>query len=461
MYVYKNILHNKGCTMSSALSKAEIVGRTKDLAAKIKNGKKAIKHEFSDYKHVSSVFVGATKLYKKTKAAYDKRPNIKREIRLDSALDKFYAAHEDYKAVYNAIDAMFTDIEVDYNEMLDLYEIIGAYRKVERGQLELERYRNWLERKLAALSIGVPDLVDDEEPAEETEAEEAAPVESAPAVAAPISVNPIAIDVTNIVENAVNSVMEKLNEMLNAKLEEYFANVPAPVVTAAPVAVVPAAGESTVATVELEGELLSKEQEVYNKLMAMSAEITAMIESLDVVTDKHVQLATKHKDLNGMQKQTNDTLRHIMRDQQGIQVSLRIVNQDQAEVSAQQAAVVESQKLVVEQQQTLADTQRGMIETQSAVIETQNGLNDAMREVMQSQKDILQTQNKIAQGNAKAHEAGKVLLEKQGELTELQKAVLASHRQAMKEQKEVAEKLGVAVKPARAKRAASADDQAE
>ena len=301
--------------MSSALSKAEIVGRAKDLAAKIKNSKKAIKNEFGDFKHVSSVFVGATKLYKKTKAAYDKRPNIKREIRLDSALDKFYAAHEDYKAVYNAIDSMFTDIEIDYNEMLDLYEIIGAYRKVEKGQLELERYRNWLERKLTALSIGVPDLVDDEEPTEEVDAEVAAPVEPVASVAAPISVNPIAIDVTNIVENAVNSVMEKLDEMLNAKLAEYFANLPAPTVSVAPATVVAATSESTEATVALEGDLLGKEQDVYAKLMELSAGITALAESLDAATEKHVQLATKHKDLNGMQKQTNDTLRHIMRDQ--------------------------------------------------------------------------------------------------------------------------------------------------
>ena len=487
--------------MGPTLSKKEIASRIKDLRGGIGDAKDNIKAQFRSFAKVSKVYVKATAEYKKAKAAYDKKPKAKQERKLDVALDKFYQAHDDYKAVYKLIDSYFTTVEQNYNEMCDLLDMRGATRKMEKTTLEFERYRDWLERKLTIISENVPDLVEEDEqkteeaPVDEyadapiVEEEAPAPVE-APAPAAPVvpqvavspvSVSPVIIDMSSVVSDAVDNTIAKFNLLLDKKLREYFDNltlstdvtvatkvVKEVVEEAAPAAEAPVAetvetpvaetAEAPVAeevalspaSVELQGEILTKEQEIYAKLKAMSEEVTAMLAALETISGKQ-------KDLNGMQKQTNDTLRRIMRDQQGIQVSLRIVNQDQAEVNAQQAAVVENQKLVVEQQQALADAQNGMIETQSAVIATQSGLNDAMKAVMQAQKEILHTQNRIAQGNAKAQEAGKVLLEKQAELNELQKAVMANQRQVVKDYAE----SNPEAKPARTRKAKKAEEVVE
>ena len=76
---------------------------------------------------------------------------------------------------------------------------------------------------------------------------------------------------------------------------------------------------------------------------------------------------------------------------------------------------------------------------------------------MQAQKEILHTQNRIAQGNAKAQEAGKVLLEKQAELNELQKAVMANQRQVVKDYAET----NPEAKPARTRKAKKAEEVVE
>ena len=458
--------------MGPTLSKKEISAQIKELYAKIGDSKDCIKAEFRSFGKTSKVYVKATSEYKKAKAAYDKKPKAKQEKKLDAALEVFYQAHDDYKVVYKTIDSYFTAIEKDYGDICDLLEMRGASKKAEKTAMEFEKYRDWLEHKLSVMSDGVPELVEDEqeeEPVEELPEEPAEVKLEAPAPAytnvavSPVSINPVILDVSSIVDNAIETTMAKLNLHMEKKLSEYFNNLNLPTATGATtvvkevvkeVAPVAVSSETTLANVELEGEILTKEQEIYAKLKAMSEEIAAMLQSLEALTESQSALSGKQKDLNGMQKQTNDTLRRIMRDQQGIQVSLRVVNQDQAEVNAQQAAVVESQKLVVEQQQALADAQNGMIETQSAVIATQSGLNDAMKAVMQAQKEILHTQSKIAQGNAKAQEAGKVLLEKQAEFTELQKNALANQRQAMKDYKDATGEG----KPARAKKAKQAEE---
>lgn len=437
--------------MGPTLSNQEITRQIKELRDKIGDAKASIKAEFRNFGKVSKDYTKATTEYKKAKAAYDKKPKAKQEKKLDMALDKFYQAHDEYKAVYKLIDSYFVTIEEDYNDIFDLLEVRGKHRKMEKVALELERYRDWLERKLSIISDGVPELVEEEEkeePAEEVaeETPDETPAVS-PITVAPVSINPVVIDVSATVETVVENTLSKFTLHLDKKLREYFEELQLPafdgvggttvvkeiVKEAAPAAV---SSETTALNVELQGEVLAKEQEIYNKLKAMGDEIAAMLEALDTLTASQTAISGKQKDLNGMQKQTNDTLRRIMRDQQGIQVSLRVVNQDQAEVNAQQAAVVENQKLVVEQQQALADAQNGMIETQSAVIATQSGLNDAMKEVMHAQKEILHTQNRIAQSNAKAQDACRVLLEKQSEFTELQKAAMANQRQALRDFRE-------------------------
>ena len=439
--------------MGPTLSAKEIKKQIKELRAKIAEYQKAIKHEFGNFKKAAKVYAGATEVYKKAKANYDRKPKAKLERKLYAAADALEATFRRYKAVYKTIESYFDSVEENYNEICDLLDMNGSRRKMEKTAVEFEQYKDWLESKLAALSAGIVELAEDdadETPAEEDTEDETTAVAAANAPAAPVvpqvavspvSVSPVVIDISSVVENAIENTMAKFSAKMDKKLAEYFDNLVLPqaegattvvkeIVKETVAAPAPVANaETTEATVALEGEILAKEQDIYAKLVAMSEEINAMLAALEATS-------TKQKDLNGMQKQTNDTLRRIMRDQQGIQVSLRVVNQDQAEVNAQQAAVVESQKLVVEQQQALADAQNGMIETQSAVIATQSGLNDAMKAVMQAQKDILNTQNKIAQGNAKAQEAGKALLEKQNELTELQKAAFASQRQAAKDYKD-------------------------
>ena len=455
--------------MVPTLSKREIKTQVKELRNRIVDSESAIKGEFRPFSKAANAYAKVTKEYEKAQAAYEKKPKAKNERKRDAVLDSFYEAHDIYKASRRVIESHLATMEQDNNELCELLEMSGNARKADKATIEFEQYKEWLENKLAKMSNGVRELAndDDEQPAEETEAidennlifeemdaempeeEEtpvAAPAPVVPQVAvSPVSINPVILDLSSVVENTVNNVLDKLALQMEKKLAAYVEGLELPATGATtvvkeivkeiavptPATTAPATTEPAVSSesVELQGEIAGKQQEIYNKLKALSEEVNAMLEALEATSGKQ-------KDLNAMQKQTNDSLRRIMRDQQGIQVSLRVVSQDQAEVNAQQAAVVESQKLVVEQQQALADAQNGMIETQNAVITTQSGLNDAMKAVMQAQKEILHTQNRIAQGNAKAQEAGKVLLEKQEELTELQKTALANQRQAAKDFKD-------------------------
>ena len=288
--------------MSPTLSKQEIARQIKEIRANINVSKNAIKSEFRSFYKVSRAFAKATADYKKAKAAYDKKPKAKQERMLDATLDRFYKANDDYKEVYKLIDSYYNSIEQDYNEICDLLDMRGSERKMEKVSLEFERYKDWLEKKLSDISQGVPDLVEDEKeeaPVEEAPVEEApAPVaEPAPAPAAPapasnsitvspVSINPVILDVSSIVENAVDNTMAKFTLYMDKKLREYFDNLVLPEPPAAATTVVrevvkevvaePVAApapvevntEEVAATVELQGEVLAKEQELFEKLKA-------------------------------------------------------------------------------------------------------------------------------------------------------------------------------------------------
>ena len=106
--------------MGPTLSNQEITRQIKELRDKIGDAKASIKAEFRNFGKVSKDYTKATTEYKKAKAAYDKKPKAKQEKKLDMALDKFYQAHDEYKAVYKLIDSYFVTIEEDYNDIFDL-----------------------------------------------------------------------------------------------------------------------------------------------------------------------------------------------------------------------------------------------------------------------------------------------------------------------------------------------------
>ena len=91
--------------MSTTLSKKETASQVKMLRGKIKASKRCIKGEFRHLRKVSKAFIKATGEYKKAKAAYDNKPKVKQERKLDKALEKFFAANDEYKAVYNVVDS--------------------------------------------------------------------------------------------------------------------------------------------------------------------------------------------------------------------------------------------------------------------------------------------------------------------------------------------------------------------
>ena len=267
--------------MSPTLSKKEIARQIKEIRSKIADSKDNIKGEFGSYRKASKIYIKATAVYKKAKDAYDNKPKAKQERKLDEALDRFYAASDAYKEVYRLIESYFDSIEKDYNEICDLYETIDAHRKIERVQLEFERYRAWLEAKLANISDGVPELVEDEDdkPAntedeyEELEELDTHKVEAAagPVAVSPVSISPVILDISSIVENAVNSTMDKFNAVIDKRLAELVGSGYVPGTTVVKEVIketVSKEGASSDAVLQLEGDILTKEQEIYNKLLA-------------------------------------------------------------------------------------------------------------------------------------------------------------------------------------------------
>ena len=249
---------------------------------------------------------------------------------------------------------------------------------------------------------------------------------------------PVSIDVSPMIEKALEATMAKFAAAFDKKLEDFMAEheVNLPVGKEVVSGATHGAGEIAA----LEGLILDDEQALIDKL-------TAMIENLKVLANGMAELGAvcaelfdRQNTVNEMQKQTNDMQRQTLRDQKGIQVGQRVIVQDQVAVTQNQATLQEQQKAVSDNQKALAEAQQSMEETQRLVAENQATIEEAMKNAMQVQKDMIAAQQSIIAGNAKNVDAQNDIVEKQAATLALQKEALVAQRQMLRDQKSVVDK---------------------
>ena len=480
----------------TGLTTKEIKATMKETRAQIATLVKGLEPLFKALKLSLDNLNAMLKAYNSAKAAVDKKANPKTTAKLESAKDSLTAAYNTYSTDLSALLATESVVLEKYTTLIDAADALGARDKA-KAEAERDAFVDAFDPRLAKLKAGVkgdiPEFLTEapapaaehvEEKPEETVEEKpeepvAEPVRpTASATVTSVNVAPVTIDISSYVERAISATMDRLAAGMEKKIDAYLASleipapvIPAPVVTPAetvapaPAATAPAAtadavdparAEAFITTAKANNELINhlceEQTHIYEKLRTTITDVQNLIEGMTDLSAAYLILADRERETIEVQKQVNDMQRHIAREQQGVQVNQKLISEEQIAISAEQAVILDRQKGIAEKQASLAESQKAMEETQKALLETHMALEEAMRAVMLAQKEIIATQQAIINGNAKNQDATKTLIEKQAEITAMQKDALAAHKQLLREQKahneKVAPKTPKAKKPA-------------
>ena len=454
------------------------------LREKLNEDKKHVSDELGYYKSIGKDVKKAKKRVESAQAAYERRESVKNMSKLDdangdlaAAINSFNESEEQIKALLDTVEAGYADIAAVYHgrksdRLMDSFEKYksAVYSRMIDIQAETETdsyFESDEEEEVSPMAIPeIPVINGTPNPA-------AAPQQAAPAYATPAyqypqyipvpmpmpysyapqqpqqpqqpaheenktpNIAPVSIDVSPMLEKALEATMQKFVAAFDKKIEKFVnehpVNIPA---TGAIVGSSYASGEIA----SLEGAVLEDEQAIVEKLTAVMETLKVLSETVEALSNRCAELAAKQASANEMMKQTNDMQRQTSREQKGIQVTQRVINQDQAAVTAEQAALQEQQKGLLEGQQALVEGQQAMLEAQRLVAENQNAIDEALKAAAAAQKDLLSAQQAINAGNAKALDAQNDLAEKQNATLALQKEALAAQRQMLRDQKNMVEK---------------------
>lgn len=232
---------------------------------------------------------------------------------------------------------------------------------------------------------------------------------------------PVSIDISEIVEDAVNTAMEKFKEALAASISD--------VSVAAPTS---AASSDTVM---LEEKIVEEALSVTDKLIAITEKLRTLSESMTELGVSYMNIANRQKDALELEEKINEMQKTLSKEIKGVQVHQKVLMQDQGAINEQQAVLAEHQKSAVETQKLIFESQSGMADMQKAVIDTQNALEESMREVVRTQKEIIGAQQALINSGAKAIEAQRELTAKQSEMSAMQKEAMSKQKQLMRMQR--------------------------
>ncbi len=480
---------------SIEMSKKEKNARISVLRVSIKEDQKRVSEELGLYQNTAKDIQKTAKALAAAESAYERKDTEKNAVRYDEANDAYLAAVNVYKDTGACVGRAVEVVRKRYLELADLLDEAKADRALD----EFERYNDSVMARIMKIqefteSVDIYQPDDEEEddttmaipeipvanatPAPQAAPAPAAPAAQTPAYAAPAypypqyvpmpmpmpypysapsaqsapaaqeagqapKIAPVSIDVSPMLEKALEATMQKFVAAFDKKIEEVLAdhpvNIPVSAAPAAEVASAPATyGVSEIAA--LEGLILDDEQALINKLTAMIENLKVLAAGMAELSALCAEISEKQNTANDMQKQTNDMQRQTLRDQKGIQVGQRVVAQDQAAIAHDQTLLQEQQKTLQDNQQALVEAQQAMEETQRLVAQNQTTLEEAMKDAMQVQKDMISAQQAIITGNAKNVEAQNDVAEKQSATLALQKEALTAQRQIYRDQKAVVEK---------------------
>ncbi len=259
-----------------------------------------------------------------------------------------------------------------------------------------------------------------------------------------VNISPINLDVTPMVERAIESTMEHLSEELDRRIRDYIAGMSLPIAPGAPMAdpAAPTPVRHSDVTADLEEHVLLEEQHIYEKLESLSEQISALIDGIAEISGTYMTLSAKLKEVADLQKQVNDLQRQTMRDQQGIQVSQRLVNEEQVSLTATQRLIAEKQNEATAAAMAVAEAQSAIADTEEAILAANGELASIMSGFRDSAAELISGHQAMLQSMAKTLETQRAVAERQEEVASRQKETMTAQRQIQKEQRSLSERQG-------------------
>ena len=385
------------------ISRKQLAEAKKKIEAEITLEKENAKTLLKELKAVSQKVASGARAYQSARDAYDKKKSDKNERKLTEANGAYKAVSEDYHRNKASLDKSIDSINAKYQSVLDLAISAGNEKIAERTSKDQAECAVWFTEAVAkadkseGLAIPAPAPAPapaPKEPEVQPEAKAAREPEvqpvAQPAKASVTSVNvaPVSIDVTPMIEKAISSAMEKLNDTMSKKIEAYVASLKLPEQTAAPVAAPaaqPVSGESVDKAGEIAdtvAQLIEAEEHIIEKLKTMCTSVAEMLERLSTISEGYHNIAIKEKQLAELGKQINDMQRRTARDQQGVQVNQKLVTDEQL-------GIVAAQKLVIENQKELATLQKDISGIEAEILAGQKEILPDVKKILREQKQAM------------------------------------------------------------------------
>ncbi|MBQ7362941.1 MAG: hypothetical protein IJW48_00660 [Clostridia bacterium] len=446
--------------MARGRNKRELNAARRGAVDAIKMYKADIKEELREYKKLSRIVKSTYDAYEKTRIAVSKRSSSRSNKRNARAEESYRFARLEYDRVRGRLDTSLGFLEREYAKLMDTYRSRGNIKAAERAHKEYDEYHEsvlTVMEKYASSELCLPtgsdsDFLHEPEPKElatvsesrqeaapEPESRQTPPIRpsAVSSTVTSVTVAPVTIDVTPIVERAIDSFIERLDVGLSRRIDEYTKGLSLPDVTekviveAVPVTRPGALERGAVA--ELSSELLSEEEHIISKLQGMCTSISSMLEELTALSSTYHDISLKCRELAELQRTVNDMQRHTAREQKGVQVNQKLVADEQAEIIAAETLVVESQRELAEHQSAVATLQR-----EAEALGAENVT--AMESIIARERELSAKRAELAASGDKLADATEQAILRQEELHREQKETLSRTKKLLREQKQLAEK---------------------
>ena len=396
------------------------------IKKRIEDTKALIKAELPKYENLAKDIKVAAKDLADKKKKYDKNPGPKTTPDYQIAQVKYNRCNNSTAESQVRLETYISDVKADWEKLIGQLAMLDTKRANKEGKeysnyvadVENKKYKVDESLEQAGIVLEKPETVKYEEPVAEAApvVDEAPAVEEAPVVdeapvveeapvaevapvadenvyqagRAGVNLAPVNLDISTYVESAVAKAMDKFSVTLDKKIDDYFAGYTPAVGAVAGVAV----GGAEAA--ELQAKIAEDEKFLADKLAGIVEILKGLNNAMATVTSAYAELDNRFRAAVELQKQTNDMMRHTLREQQGVQVNQRVIAQDQLTIAEEQQAMLDSQKLAIEDQKALTEAQTALADEQGAALEAQSALQDSMKEFVKEQKKVIAAQQTTA-----------------------------------------------------------------
>lgn len=230
-----------------------------------------------------------------------------------------------------------------------------------------------------------------------------------------VAIAPASIDISPVIEDAVNTAMKKFKLILDRQAEELSEAASSAIIT-------------TDKIVKSESEIAEAEAAIASKLAELMAGLKKLTDDLSVVAESCEKIIETEKDVAERQRRVNDMQRTLVREMQGVQANQKVILGEQTALIEEQAALLELQSANAENHKLILAAEGEVADMQKSLLQAQSAIGESVRDVVNSHKSIVSAEQAIISANAKNIEHQRELAEKQGELVALQKSLMAEHK---------------------------------